>query len=198
MALLARQAEHQVIALDRLLPGLDGLALLERLRLNGVRTPVLFVSALSDVDERVRGLRAGGDDYLAKPFVPVELSARIEALARRFDEPAGASIEVGDLAIDVQSRSATRGGRHLDLSPREFRLLEFLMRHAGQTVTRGMLFEEVWHYRFHPGTNLVDVHIGRLRRKVDVPKTPPMIHTIRKIGFRLMDLSRAAALERDA
>jgi two-component system OmpR family response regulator len=181
----AKHDEHHVIALDRLLPGLDGLAVLEELRRDGIRTPVLIVSALSDVDERVRGLKAGGDDYLVKPFVPIELSARIEALVRRQIDPKGIIIEVGDLVLDLKARVAMRAGRHLDLAPRELRLLEFLMRHAGQIVTRAMLFEEVWRYRFDPGTNLVDVHMGRLRRKIDHARAPAMIHTIRKLGFRL-------------
>jgi two-component system OmpR family response regulator len=181
----AMHNEHHVIALDRLLPGIDGLKILAELRREKVQTPVLIVSALDDVDERVRGLRAGGDDYLVKPFAPVELSARIEALARRQIDPDGMLLQTGDLVLDLKARVAMRAGRNLNLAPREVRLLEFLMRRAEQVVTRAMLFEGVWNYRFDPGTNLVDVHMGRLRRKVDGPGQPPMIRTIRKTGFRL-------------
>jgi two-component system OmpR family response regulator len=181
----ARREHYAVITLDRLLPGLDGLKVLETLRREGVCTPTLLLSALGDVDERVRGLKAGGDDYLTKPFVPQELSARVEALARRQGEERNTRLQVADLVLDLLERTAARGNRPLDLVPREVRLLAFLMRHAGQPVTRAMLFEEVWHYRFDPGTNLVDVHLGRLRRKVDGPGEPPLIHTIRKVGFML-------------
>ena len=184
---LARaQAESfDVITLDRLLPGLDGLALLDRLRATGVRTPVLVLSALSSVDDRVRGLRAGGDDYLSKPFFPAELRARVEVLARRPADAQQTVLRFEDLEIDLLDRRAQRAGRDLDLVPREFRLLEFLVRHAGQVVTRAILFEGVWHYRFDPGTNLVDVHIGKLRRKVDAPGEPQLIHTVRGTGFVL-------------
>jgi len=182
---LARRTLHDVITLDRMLPGMDGLTLLEKLRDEAVLTPILLVSALNDVDERIRGLKAGGDDYLTKPFIPLELSARVEALARRSPNAMTQKLEVGDLVLDFSTRTAMRGDRHLELAPREYRLLEFLMRHAGQPVTRAMLFEEVWHYRFDPGTNLVDVHVGRLRRKIDNPKEPTLIQTVRKIGFKL-------------
>ena len=184
---LARaQAEtFDVVTLDRMLPGLDGLALLDRLRAAGVSTPVLVLSALSSVDERIRGLRAGGDDYLAKPFSTAELRARVEVLARR---PADRDITVlrfADLHLDLIGRAARRGERLLDLYPREFKLLEFLVRHAEQVVTRAMLFEQVWGYRFDPGTNLVDVHLGKLRRKVDGPGEPALIQTVRGTGFVL-------------
>ncbi len=149
-----------MITLDRLLPGLDGLALLAQLRSEGVRTPILLVSALSDVDERVRGLKAGGDDYLPKPFVPFELAARVEALARRANATTASRLQVGDLTLDLVAGTGRRGERNLELAPREFDLLKFLMSHAGQTVTRAMLFEEVWHYRFNPGSNLIDVHVA--------------------------------------
>jgi len=185
---LAKNGQHDVITLDRMLPSLDGLALLETLRKESILTPILLLSALSDVDERVRGLKAGGDDYLTKPFTPLELSARVEALARRSPTATSQRLEVGDLVLDLGSRTAMRGDRHLELAPREFRLLEYLMRHAGQSVTRAMLFEEVWHYRFDPGSNLVDVHIGRLRRKIDNPKEATLIRTVRKIGFMLAPL----------
>ncbi len=181
----ARDNEHHVIALVRLLPGIDGLTILEELRREKVDTPVLIVSALDNVHERVRGLKAGCDDYLVKPFLPIELSARVEALARRIVDPQGMVLKVDDLVLDLKTRTASRGDRHLSLAPREVRLLEYFMRHVGQTLTRTMLFEGVWQYRFDPGTNLVDVHVGRLRRKVDGPGQPTMIRTVRNLGFRL-------------
>jgi two-component system OmpR family response regulator len=190
----AMQNEHHVIALDRLLPGIDGLTILTRLRKEKIHTPVLIVSALDDVDERVRGLKAGGDDYLVKPFVPIELSARIEALARRQFDPDGMVLKFGDLVLDLKMRVAMRAGRNLNLAPREIKLLEYLMRRAGRIVTRAMLFEGVWNYRFDPGTNLVDVHMGRLRRKVDGQGQPPMILTVRKTGFRLEEPGNGAGL----
>ncbi len=174
-----------VITLDRLLPGLDGLSLLERLRGDGVDTPVLVLSALSSVDERIRGLRAGGDDYLVKPFSPAELRARVEVLARRAPDGRQTALRVGDLELDLLTRSAHRGERSIELVPREVKLLEYLLRHVGQVVTRTMLFEQVWRYRFDPGTNLVDVHLGRLRRKIDEPNEVPLIHTVRGLGFVL-------------
>ena len=184
---LARaQAEpFDVITLDRMLPGLDGLELLDRLRASGVGAPVLVLSALSSVDERIRGLRAGGDDYLAKPFSAAELRARVEVLARRPAERDGTVLRFEDLQLDLIARVARRGERVLDLYPREFKLLDFLVRHAGQVATRAMLFERVWGYRFDPGTNLVDVHIGKLRRKVDAPGEAALIHTVRGTGFVL-------------
>ena len=187
LAGLARaQAESfDVVTLDRMLPGLDGLALLDRLRAAGVTTPVLVLSALSSVDERIRGLRAGGDDYLSKPFFSAELRARVEVLARRPVERDGTVLRFGDLQLDLIGRTARRGERVLDLYPREFKLLEFLVRHAEQVVTRAMLFEQVWGYRFDPGTNLVDVHIGKLRRKVDGAGDAALIQTVRGTGFVL-------------
>lgn len=181
----ATATTFDVITLDRLLPGLDGLDVLERLRNRGVGTPVLVLSALSSVDDKVRGLRSGGDDYLVKPFSPLELRARVEVLARRAPGAGPSLLRVEDLELDLLARTARRGERDLDLVPREFKLLEYLMRHAGQIVTRAMLFEQVWHYRFDPGTNLVDVHLGRLRRKVDGPGDVPLIHTVRGRGFVL-------------
>lgn len=181
----ARAERFDVVTLDRMLPGLDGLALLDRLRAAGIATPVLVLSALSSVDERIRGLRAGGDDYLSKPFFAAELRARVEALARRPAERDGTVLRFEDLQLDLFGRIARRGGRALDLSPREFRLLEFLVRHAGQVVTRAMLFEQVWGYRFDPGTNLVDVHVGKLRRKTDAAGEPSLIQTVRGTGFVL-------------
>lgn len=181
----ATAGAYDVITLDRLLPEIDGLTIVEQLRQNSVRTPVLLLSALGEVEDRVRGLRAGGDDYLVKPFAFAELCARVDALLRRSPEPRSTMVRVGDLEVDLLAREARRGKRRLDLKPRELRLLECLMRHHGQVVTRAMLFEQVWHYHFDPRTNIIDVHIGRLRRKVDLPNEPPLIHTVRRIGFLL-------------
>ena len=182
----ARSGMYDVITLDRMLPGMDGLTLVTRLREAGVQTPVLMISALSDADERVRGLRAGGDDYLTKPFNPDEMAARIEVLLRRH---AGSSrpmtLRVGDLELDLIDRQARRAGVQLDLLPTEFRLLEFLMRHTGRVLTRTMIFEAVWGYHFDPGTNVIEVHIGRLRRKLDPPEREPLIHTVRGAGYVL-------------
>ena len=174
-----------VLVVDRLLPGLDGLAVIEALRHAGVRTPALVLSALDGVDERVRGLRAGGDDYLGKPFALAELAARIEALLRRPASGPETLLRVGPLELDLVARTARRGGRMLDLLPREFRLLEYMMRRAGQTVTRAMLFEDVWNYRFTPRSNLVDVHMGRLRRKLDGLLEVELLSNVRGIGFVL-------------
>jgi two-component system OmpR family response regulator len=176
---------YDVVTLDRMLPGLDGLEILEEIRRAGIATPVLVLSALGDVDERVRGLRAGGDDYLTKPFALLEMRARVEALARRAPEPRQTVLHIGTLELDLLAQTVRRGGRAIDLTPREMVLLKFMMENTGQVLTRAMLFEHVWRYRFDPGTNLVDVHLGRLRRKVDAPGEPMLIHTIRKIGFIL-------------
>jgi len=175
------------IVLDRMLPGgLDGLGLLATLRTTGVQTPVLILSALSAVDERVRGLKAGGDDYLTKPFESLELTARIDVLIKRRLGPAlETSLRVGDLEADLLTHTVRRAGRLLDLLPREYRLLEYMMRHSGQVVTRTMLFEEVWHYRYDEPTNVIDVHISKLRRKIDLPGNPPMIRTMRGSGYVL-------------
>jgi two-component system, OmpR family, response regulator len=181
----ARTAQADVIVVDRMLPGMDGLTIIEALRGEGLRTPVLFLSALGAVDDRVRGLRAGGDDYLTKPFATVELLARIEALLRRPTESRDTVLRVGPLELDLIERTAKRGDRTIDLLPREFRLLEYMMRRKDQTLTRAMLLEEVWNYKFVPQTNLVDVHMGRLRRKVDGPDEPQMIHNVRGMGFIL-------------
>lgn len=182
---LARARAADVLVVDRLLPGLDGLAVIEALRRAGVRTPALVLSALDGVDERVRGLRAGGDDYLGKPFALAELAARIEALLRRPADGPETTLRVGLLELDLVARTARRGGRVLDLLPREFRLLEYMMRRVGQTLTRAMLFEDVWNYRFTPRSNLVDVHMGRLRRKLDGPGEPELLSNVRGIGFTL-------------
>lgn len=184
----AVSGQYDAITLDRLLPGVDGLAIVTTLRQLGVQTPVLMISALSDVDERVRGLRAGGDDYLTKPFAPDEMSARVEVLLRRQQTaPPPVQLKVGDLELDLITRSARREGRELDLLPTEFRLLEFLMRNSGQVLTRMMIFEAVWGFHFDPGTNLIDVHIGRLRKKLETEGRPPLIHTVRGSGYRLAE-----------
>lgn len=180
--------EYDAITLDRMLPGLDGLAVVTRLREAGVQTPVLMISALSDVDERVRGLRAGGDDYLTKPFAPDEMVARIEVLLRRQRATdRETALRVGDLELDLIARSARRGANNLELLPIEFRLLEFLVRNSGQVLTRTMIFEAVWGYHFDPGTNVIDVHIGRLRKKVDPQGLVPLIRTVRGSGYRLAE-----------
>ncbi len=176
---------YDVMTVDRLLPEIDGLTIVENIRKGGIKTPVLVLSALGEVDDRVRGLKAGGDDYLTKPFALVELAARVDALLRRPADPRETTLRVGPLTLDLIERTAKRGGRALEVLPREFQLLEYLMRHNGQVVTRAMLFEEVWHYRFDPRTNLVDVHIGRLRRKVDGAGDAAMIHSVRGTGFVL-------------
>jgi two-component system, OmpR family, response regulator len=164
---------------------MDGLTIIEALRYQGVRTPVLVLSALGAVDDRVRGLRAGGDDYLTKPFATMELVARIEALLRRPAHSRATTLQVGQLKLDLIERTAKRGDRVIELLPREFRLLEYMMRRKDQMVTRTMLLEDVWNYKFIPQTNLVDVHMGRLRHKVDLAHEPAMIHNIRGVGFIL-------------
>jgi len=181
----ARSGGAEVMIVDRMLPGMDGLTIIEALRREGIRTPVLVLSALGAIDDRVRGLRAGGDDYLTKPFATVELIARIEALLRRPVESRDTVLRVGPLELDLIERTAKRGDRSIELLPREFRLLEYMMRRKDQMLTRAMLLEEVWSYKFVPQTNLVDVHMGRLRRKVDEPDEPPMIHNVRGVGFIL-------------
>jgi DNA-binding response OmpR family regulator len=175
------------IVLDRMLPGgMDGLAVLASLRGLGVAAPVLILSALSAVDERVRGLRSGGDDYLTKPFESLELTARIEVLLRRGVAPERETVlRVGDLEVDRLTREVRRRGRRVELLPREYRLLEYLMRHPGQIITRTMLFEEVWSYRYDPRTNVIDVHMGKLRRKLDEGGLPSMIQTVRGSGYIL-------------
>ena len=184
----AMSGEHDLIMLDRMLPGIDGLTILTTLRTVGVQTPVLMLSALGDVDERIRGLRAGGDDYLTKPFDPDELVARIEVLLRRRREAPAQSVtvlQVGALHVDLITRKVLRDGEEIALLPTEYRILEFMMRHAGQTITRTMLFEAVWGYHFDPGTNLIDVHMGRLRKKIDPPGVRTAIQTVRGSGYIL-------------
>jgi len=184
---LAASETFDAIILDRMLPGgVDGLRLLETLRSQNNNVPVLFLSALAQVDDRVRGLKAGGDDYLTKPFAFSELLARVEALNRRGKgEGPATKLVVGDLEMDLLSRSVRRAGQKIDLQPREFRLLEYLMRHAGQVVTRTMLLEGVWDYHFDPQTNVIDVHVSRLRQKVDKPFPTALIHTVRNAGYML-------------
>lgn len=184
---LAASENFDAIILDRMLPGgVDGLRLLETLRAQNNHTPVLFLSALAQVDDRIRGLKAGGDDYLTKPFVFAELLARVEALTRRSkNEGPQTKLVVGDLEMDLLARGVRRAGQKIDLQPREFRLLEYLMRHAGQVVTRTMLLEGVWDYHFDPQTNVIDVHVSRLRQKVDKPFATALIQTIRNAGYML-------------
>jgi two-component system OmpR family response regulator len=184
---LAASEAFDAIILDRMLPGgVDGLRLLETLRSQSNNVPVLFLSALAQLDERVRGLKAGGDDYLTKPFAFAELLARVEALNRRGKgEGPVTKLVVDDLEMDLLSRTVRRAGQKIDLQPREFRLLEYLMRYAGQVVTRTMLLEGVWDYHFDPQTNVIDVHVSRLRQKVDKPFPTTLIHTVRNAGYML-------------
>jgi two-component system OmpR family response regulator len=184
----AQAGDHDLWVIDIMLPGRDGLSVLKELRDQGRRTPALILSALGKVDDRVEGLRAGGDDYVVKPYAFAELLARIEALLRRSRSFGGGPetvLELADLKMDLLSRSVTRGGQDIDLQPREFRLLEYLMRHAGQVVTRTMLLENVWEYFFDPQTNVVDVHISRLRQKIDKSFATPLLHTVRGSGYIL-------------
>ena len=184
---LAASESFDAVVLDRMLPGgIDGLRLVETLRSQKNAVPVLILSALADVDERVNGLKAGGDDYLTKPFAFAELLARVEALARRSkgDQPV-TKLVVEDLELDLLSRQVRRAGQKIDMQPREFRLLEYLMRHAGQVVTRTMLLEGVWDYHFDPQTNVIDVHVSRLRQKIDKPFPIPLIQTVRNAGYML-------------
>lgn len=183
----ARDGSFDALVVDRMLPRKDGLTLVQEYRDGGGTTPALFLTALSDVDSRVEGLRAGGDDYLSKPFAPSELVARVEALGRRQagGEPPVTVLRAGDLEMDLLARKVTRAGRRIDLQPREFRLLEYLVRHAGQVVTRTMLLEKVWDYHFDPQTNVIDVHVSRLRAKIDKEFDEPLLHTVRGAGYRL-------------
>ncbi|AKU13383.1 two-component response regulator [Azoarcus sp. CIB] len=186
---LATTESYDVLVLDRMLPRVDGLTVLRTLRASNVATPVVILSALGEVDDRVAGLRAGGDDYLVKPFSLIELVARLEALARRGavsrEGAPNTRLAVADLEMDLLRRSVARGGRKIDLKPKEFQLLEFLLRHSEQVVTRAMLLEAVWNYHFDPQTNVIDVHISNLRAKIDLPGLPPLIHTVRGAGYRL-------------
>jgi two-component system OmpR family response regulator len=182
----AGTCDYAVITIDRMLPDIDGIAVMRRLREGGVSSPFLIISALGEVDDRVRGLRAGGDDYLVKPFSFVELLARLEALGRRSDTVAKETIlRVGDLAIDLIERTASRHGKDIQLLPREFQLLEYLARNEGRVVSRAMLLQHVWDLHFDPSTNIIDVYVGRVRRKVDDGQAYPLIHTIRGVGYCL-------------
>jgi two-component system OmpR family response regulator len=185
--LRAATEEFDAVVLDRMLPGgMDGLAVLATLRATGNEVPVLVLSALSAVDERVRGLKAGGDDYLTKPFEFFELTARLDVLMRRRTSPQReTTLRVADLEIDLPTQTVTRAGQTIELLPREYRLLEYLMRHAGQVVTRTMMFEEVWHYRYDEPTNVIDVHVSKLRRKIEIAGAPPLIQTVRGAGYIL-------------
>lgn len=186
---LATTRSYDAIIMDRMLPGnTDGLTLIESLRKEGLRTPILILSALSDVDERIRGLRSGGDDYLTKPFAFGELMARLDAQARRsLTNPEEIHLSIADLHMDLLSRKVMRGNRPIALQPREFKLLEYLMRHAHQVVTRMMLIENVWKYHFDPQTNVIDVHISKLRQRIDADFERPLLRTVRNSGYMLTD-----------
>lgn len=186
----ALEIEYQLIILDRMLPKLDGLTVLSTLRSANKELPVLILSALDSVDERVKGLRKGGDDYLVKPFSFAELLARVEILLKRHAAPATASVsqlQTGDLCMNLLTREVTRAGQQIPLQPKEFQILQYLMEHPGQVVTRTLLFEAVWHYDFDPQTNVIDVHVARLRKKVEADDLPTIIETIRGVGYRLVD-----------
>jgi two-component system, OmpR family, response regulator len=179
-----RSANYAVITIDRMLPDMDGITVIRRLREDGIVTPALIVSALGEVDDRVRGLRAGGDDYLVKPFAFAELVARVEALARRSDTVVKETVlRVGDLELDLVLRTVSRSGRQIELLPREFQVLEYLVRNEGQVVPRAMLLQHVWDLHFDPTTNIIDVYVGRVRRKVDGQQAYPLIHTVRGVGY---------------
>ncbi len=188
---LALDEGFDVLIIDRMLPKRDGLSLISEIRKRGVSTPVLILSALGQVDDRVTGLRAGGDDYLAKPYAFSELLARVEALARRVAPQAADTVyRVGELELDRLAHRVVRSGKEIVLQPREFRLLEYLMRHAGQVVTRTMLLENVWDYHFDPQTNVIDVHVSRLRSKIDKGYDKPLLHTVRGTGYMIRDGAR--------
>src|SRR4030088_1813455 len=177
-------SDYAVITIDRMLPDIDGIAVMRQLRDDGIAAPFLIISALGEVDDRVRGRRAGGDDYLVKPFAFVELLARVEALARRSDTIVKETVlRVGDLKLDLVTRKVSRNGREIELLPREFQVLEYLVRNEGRVVPRAMLLQDVWDLCFDPTTNIIDVYVGRVRRKVDGQQAYPLIHTVRGIGF---------------
>ena len=182
----AQAGEFDVMIVDRMMPRMDGVSMVQALRREGDQTPVLFLSALGEINDRVEGLKAGGDDYLVKPYAFVELIARVEALSRRRETGSVQTLlRVGELEMDLIARTVHRQGKEIDLQPREFQLLEFLMRHAGQSVTRTMLLEKVWEYHFDPQTNVIDVHISRLRSKIDKGFDKAMLQTVRGAGYRL-------------
>jgi two-component system OmpR family response regulator len=183
----ASDAAFDAVVMDRMMPGMDGLAVIKALRAAGVSTPILVLSALGELDERVGGLRAGGDDYLTKPFGFSELHARLENLIRRSGKSVETVLRCGELEMDLLARRATRAGRPLDLLPREFKLLEYFLRHKDRVVTRTMLLEQVWDYRFDPHTSIIDTHISRLRKKLDEGFPAPMLHTLRGVGYRLSE-----------
>ena len=183
---VARKGEFDVMVVDRMMPRMDGVTTVETLRREGDQTPVLFLSALGEIEDRVAGLKAGGDDYLVKPYALAELVARVDALARRRETGSvNTVLRVGELEMDLIGRTVHRQGKEIDLQPREFQLLEFMMRHAGQSVTRTMLLEKVWEYHFDPQTNVIDVHISRLRSKIDKGFDKAMLQTVRGAGYRL-------------
>jgi two-component system OmpR family response regulator len=183
---MARLDSYDVMVFDRMLPGLDGLSMVAALRDAGIRTPILILSALGEVDDRVRGLQAGADDYLCKPFALAELQARLEVLARRgMEESAPTALHAGDLSMDLLTQRVRRGDTEIKLQPREYKLLEYLLRNAGRVVTRAMLLEHVWGYHFDPQTNVIDVHISRLRQKIDREFDQPLLETVRGAGYRL-------------
>ncbi|RYF99739.1 MAG: response regulator transcription factor [Caulobacteraceae bacterium] len=182
----ARDGEFDVMIVDRMMPRMDGITMIQTIRREGDQTPVLFLSALGEITDRVDGLKAGGDDYLVKPYAFAELIARVEALSRRRETGSVQTmLRVGELEMDLIGRAVHRQGKEIDLQPREFQLLEFMMRHAGQSVTRTMLLEKVWEYHFDPQTNVIDVHISRLRSKIDKGFDKPMLQTVRGAGYRL-------------
>jgi two-component system OmpR family response regulator len=186
----ATDGNYAAVVLDRMLPGMEGLAVLSAMRAAGIETPVIILSALGTTDERVKGLKAGSDDYLAKPFAFSELLARIEALQRRGpaeSQKVATNLQCADLEMDLLTRRVDRGGKRVDLQPREFRLLELLLRNQGHVVTRTMMLEEVWDYHFDPGTNVIDVHISRLRKKIDEESETPLLHTVRGVGYMLSE-----------
>jgi two-component system, OmpR family, response regulator len=183
---LALEGVHDVLVVDRMLPKLDGLSVIQNIRGQNIKTPVLILSALSDVDERVKGLRAGGDDYLAKPYAFAELLARVEGLgSRKLLDPKDAKLKAADLELDMMTRTVTRAGKPILLQPREFKLLEYLVRNAGHIVTRTMLLENVWDYHFDPQTNVIDVHVSRLRGKIDKGFDDPILQTVRGAGYMI-------------
>jgi len=186
----ATDSNYAAIVLDRMLPGMDGLSMLGAIRAAGIDTPVIILSALGSTDERVKGLKGGSDDYLTKPFAFSELLARVEALQRRGpsgNQPVVTSLRCADLSMDLLARRVERNGNRVDLQPREFRLLELLLRNQGQVVTRTMMLEEVWDYHFDPGTNVIDVHMSRLRKKIDDGAAIPLLHTVRGVGYMLSE-----------
>ena len=187
----AQAGEFDVMIVDRMMPRMDGVSMVQALRREGDQTPVLFLSALGEINDRVEGLKAGGDDYLVKPYAFVELIARVEALSRRRETGSVQTLlRVGELEMDLIARTVHRQGKEIDLQPREFQLLEFMMRHAGQSVTRTMLLEKVWEYHFDPQTNVIDVHVSRLRSKIDKGFSSPLLHTVRGAGYMIRGVRR--------